>query len=84
MENIQSLANPQDKFAFITSKSFLETPSWGEFFYYASSRESLMNLYDGLMDKGFRSIEQPHEIAEDIFVAKFMDQDGREILLRSR
>jgi hypothetical protein len=84
MENIQCLANPQDKFAFITSPSFLKTPSWGEFFYYASSRESLMDIYDGLLDRGFHSVEQPHEIAADIFVAKMMDPEGREILLRSR
>jgi hypothetical protein len=84
MENSQCLANPQGKFAFLTSQNFIETPSWGEFFYYAGTRENLMDVYDGLMDKGFTSIAQPHEVANDIFVAKLIDPSGREILLRSR
>jgi hypothetical protein len=65
------------------SQAFRETPRWGEFFYYAKDRETLMDLYDYLLDEGFSSLEQPHENGSSIFVAKLMDSKGRIVLLRS-
>ncbi|MCH3909164.1 MAG: hypothetical protein LKF58_03855 [Bacilli bacterium] len=67
----------------ITSKEFLMTPAWGEFFYYAKDRDFLMDLYDSLLDEGFHSLEQPHEVFSDIFVARLIDPSGRHIFLRS-
>jgi hypothetical protein len=63
--------------------AFLATPKWGTFFYYAKSREELMDTYDALLDDGFQIVEQPHEIFSDAFVAKMMDDQGRGILLKS-
>lgn len=67
----------------LKSHFFLQTPIWGEFFYYAKDRETLMDLYEAFLDNGFRSLEQPHETQAEAFVAKVMDKDGKIILLRS-
>jgi len=64
--------------------AFLSTPKWGTFFYYAKSREELITLFEALLDLGFAVIEQPHELFSDAFLAKMMDNKGREILLKSR
>ena len=84
MENKITNQSQADMVNFICSKAFLETPSWGEFFYYAKDRETLMDLFDYLLDEGFTCIEQPHEYGCDIFVAKLVDTSGRHILLRSK
>jgi hypothetical protein len=73
----------KDVIQLISSSSFLKTPSWSTFFYYAKDRESLMEMYDIMMDEGFTSLEQPHSLGEDIFLAKLVDQKGRHIILRS-
>jgi hypothetical protein len=82
MEN-KMMAQSQDEMRrLICSQAFLATPVWGEFFYYAKDRESLMDLYEALMDQGFRSVAQPHMVGPDAFVAKLIDPKGRHIFLR--
>jgi hypothetical protein len=70
--------------ALLHCPDFLMTPPWGEYFYYLESRETLINLYEGLIDAGFHLIEQPHEVFSGSYVAKLKDRAGREILLRSK
>lgn len=74
----QAPANPSLAFLF----DFEKTPKWGTFFYYAKSREELIDFYERLLDAGFRPLEQPHSLG-DVFLAELIDQQGREILLRS-
>jgi hypothetical protein len=69
----------------LSCPSFIDLPSWATFFYYASSRDSLIALYESLLDDGFHCLEQPHEVlCGASFIAKLVDQKGRHILLRSK
>lgn len=73
------------KNAILSCPSFLAEPSWATFFYYAQNRESLIALYESLLDEGFHCVEQPHEVlCGASFTAKLVDAQGRHILLRSK
>ncbi|MCI2069556.1 MAG: hypothetical protein LKJ88_08385 [Bacilli bacterium] len=83
MESIMTSTNRAKALNIIRSKEFLKTPSWATFFYYVQERETLMDFYDFLLDEGFISLEQPHEVTSTNFNAKLMDHKGRLIVLRS-
>lgn len=73
------------KKSIMSCPSFLTLPSWATFYYYTQSRESLITLYEELLDDGFRCLEQPHEVlCGASFCAKLMDKAGHHLLLRSK
>lgn len=64
-------------------KQALKTPAWGTFFYFANSREALITIYERFLDAGFTTLEQPHALDSETYIAHLMDHEGHEVLLRS-
>jgi hypothetical protein len=84
MENINCNQNSSEAAAIMACQSFEKTPVWGEFFYFAKDRASLIALYESFLNAGFTALESPHETASTIFVAKLVDPKGHHILLRTK
>jgi hypothetical protein len=83
MENMNHNQSASEILTLIHCQDFLMTPSWGEFLFISKSREGVIDLYEHLLDAGFHSLAQPHEVIQGIFIAKLCDPSGRHLLLRA-